>query len=342
MPGYWKVTPESSISPRQDRLSAYRAFSRHVQEAGLPLLTVELAFDDAPHRIGDDCGEVMRLRSRSLMWQKERLLNLGIQELLRRGYGKVAWLDADIRFLDPAWRWQIAGALERAQLVQVFESVRVEQGPGREPLPGVSGFKYFQDRGRLESQRPRRPSLWRRGYPRGYSGFGWAARSELLKQVPLYEGAVIGGGDKLIYLASLAQDPRFESTVKDWFSSTIPECPACGYRSRAPAWHEHYLEWAARWAAAVDGRIGYARTLIADSFHGDREGRRYGSRHEILLRQSFDPARDLSASPDGPLEWASEKEEMHEDVREYFRLRAQDESPDPEPLPRVRSEEDGG
>lgn len=315
-----------------DRLRNHRAFARHVRDAGVPLLTVELAFDDAPHRIDDDCGEVLRLRSRSLMWQKERLLNLGIQELLRRGYGKIAWLDADVRFLDDSWPWQVAAALERAQLIQVFEQVRVQRGPGLPPTQGVSSFRYFLDRGRLDAQRPRRQSLWRRGYPRGYSGFGWAARSELLKQVPLYEGAVVGGGDKLIYMASLARNERFDVTAREWFSSTVPACGQCGYRSEAPRWEAHYREWAERWAAAVDGRIGYARTLITDAFHGDREGRRYGSRLEILLRQSFDPARDLSAASDGPLEWASDKSEMHEDVREYFRLRAQEEeSADPEP-----------
>jgi hypothetical protein len=313
------------------RLRNHRRFSRHVREAGVSLLTVELAFDDQPHRIGEDAGEVLRLRSPSVLWQKERLLNLGIQEMLRRGHPKIAWLDADIRFLDPAWPWILAGALEANQLVQVFEEIRVQRGPDLSPARGVSAVRYYRDRGRMEGQRPQRHGGLRRGYPRGYSGFGWAARSELLKQVPLYEGAVLGGGDKLVYLATLRENPRWSSTVSDWFSSPTPECVKCGYRASSPAWRAHYEEWAARWSAAVDGSFGYAGTMITDSYHGDREGRAYGVRNDLLLRQSFDPASDVRVGEGGALEWASDKQELHEDVREYFRQRALEEEPDPDP-----------
>ena len=49
--------------------------------------------------------------------------------------------------------------------------------------------------------------------------------------------------------------------------------------------------------------------------------RSYRDRHEILLREGFDPARDLRTRADGTLEWASDKPALHADVRRYLRSR---------------------
>ena len=98
-------------------------------------------------------------------------------------------------------------------------------------------------------------------------------------------------------------------------------CPRCGHRNVAGRWHTHYLDWAKRWNDVVEGKVGYADTLIQDFYHGSRKSRLYRDRKEILLRQTFDPAEDLSVNSDGCLEWASDKTRLHEDLRLYFRQR---------------------
>jgi hypothetical protein len=302
------------------RVEHYRRFRAGIARAGVPLLTVELAFGDRPHQLDAGAGEVVRLRTDTVLWHKERLLNLGIGELLRRGYRRIAWLDADIEFADDRWPWHVAHALDAARVVQVFERVAVQHGPTGPPTPGMSSVRYFEKHGRLDAQRGHR-SVWRRRGTPGYSGYGWAARAEVLEKSLLYDTAVVGGGDKLIHLASLPRGRAWRAAVLRWFESSQPDCPACGHRSQAPAWLAHYLGWAERWHEAVGGSVGYAPNRIRDSFHGSRARRAYRDRHEILLRQAFDPARDLRTSEDGTLAWGSDKPSLHTDVRRYLRSR---------------------
>jgi hypothetical protein len=302
------------------RIGHYRRFRDGIARAGVPLLTVELAFGDRPFQIDGDEGSVLRLRTDAVLWHKERLLNLGIGEALRRGHRRIAWLDADIHFTDDHWPWHVARALDAARLVQVFDRVSVQHGPTGPPTRGMSSVRYFRKHGRLDRQRGRRHRWLRRGPP-GYSGYGWAARAEVLEKALLYDAAVVGGGDKLIHLASLPRGRGWREAVERWFESSQPACPACGHRNQAPAWLAHYLAWAERWHEAVSGSIGVAENTICDSFHGSRARRSYRDRHEILLRQGFDPARDLCTRADGTLAWASDNPALHADVSRYLRSR---------------------
>ena len=68
----------------------------------------------------------------------------------------------------------------------------------------------------------------------------------------------------------------------------------------------------------MDGRVGYAKNTISDSFHGSRARRRYGTRNDILLRRDFDPTADLVAPGDGCLEWTDGKPQLRDDVRRYL------------------------
>jgi len=304
------------------QLLNYRRFADGMQSAGVTLTTVELAFDDQPHQLGDAPGEVLRVRSGSVLWHKERLLNLGIERLLDRNVRKIAWLDADIRFLDRRWPLYVAAILETQNLCQVFGKVLVQTNAVLDPKVGVGAVKYLEDRGRLDPQKMVLARfLRRRGYPSGYSGYGWAARAELLARVPLYDACVIGGADKLMYFASFSQHRRWKTAVERWFRSANPECSSCGHQAAAARWLSHYLEWAQRWSKAVDGRVGYVDNTIGDFYHGNRASRRYNGRKEILLRQGFDPVEDLTTNEDGCLEWASGKRRMHDDVLRYFRQR---------------------
>jgi len=307
------------------RLLNYRRFAEGMQSAGVTLTTVELAFDGQPHELGDAPGEVLQVRSGSVLWHKERLLNLGIERLLDRNVRKIAWLDADIQFLDRRWPLYVAAILETQNLCQVFGKVLVQTNGVLSPRVGVSAVKYLEDRGRLDPQKTIHARfLRRRGYLSGYSGYGWAARAELLARVPLYDACVIGGADKLMYFASFSTHRRWKTAVERWFRSANPECPSCGHQAAAGRWLSHYLEWAQRWSKAVDGRVGYVDNTIEDFYHGNRAFRRYTRRKEVLLRQAFDPVEDLTTNEDGCLEWASAKRRMHDDVRLYFRQRRSD------------------
>ena len=304
------------------RVSNFQAYLAAMRESGVRCLVVELAFGSNEFRIVDH-EDVIQLRSNNVLWHKERLLNIGIQQLLSDGYRKIAWLDGDILFQDANWPLEIADRLERANLCQVFETIGIQTHASGPPIIAPSAVKYFRDTGQLYQQPSRRGLSMLGGVLKGgQSGFGWAARAEVLRSVPLFEGAVVGGGDKLMYIASLAGDFS-ASQFQDLSQSKFP-CSACGHRNRSEAYRAQLLDWAQRWSGAIDGKVDYARLHLTDMFHGKREDRGYMTRHDILYRNDFDPASDLVWDASGCLAWREGRETLKREVEAYFLSRRED------------------
>ncbi len=305
----------------RSRLRNFHRFREAMALSRVPLLTVELAIGEQRHEVGDGHGEVLRLRARDALWHKERLLNLGIARLLDRGFEKIAWLDADVLFDDPyRWAWRVADELDRSMLCQAFS---IHRGA----MQAIGAVRHARLSGR-PSQRTVGPGLRHPlGLPLGRSGFAWAARAELLRQVPLYDGAIIGGADRIMLRAGLPRTAspadRWETDLRDALESQHA-CGKCGHRNGSPAFTAHALDWARRWSEAIGGRMGFVHQAIVDLEHGPRERRAYLARHEILFRHGFDPARDLIADGNGCWQWTSDKPALHGEVLDYFRSRRED------------------
>lgn len=309
-------------SGSQRRVANFQAFQASIQASGVHCLFVELALCARPFQL-EDGDNVIRLRSQSVMWHKERLLNIGIRQLLAEGYKKIAWLDGDIIFTCPDWPARVATELDAVNLCQVFGTVAIAGENNRSPMIGTSAIKYFLEKGAFFLQSPRNLAGLLAGRLRGgQSGFGWAARAEVLQKALLFDRAIVGGGDKLILGASLCDDfsdPRFEALTH----SSIA-CELCGHRNRSVAYVQSFLDWAVKWHGAVDGRVGYVDLHIEDMYHGKRSDRKYLLRRDILFRHDFDPARDLAEDDAGCLAWGSEKSALHQDVESYFLSRRED------------------
>src|SRR3954452_243748 len=113
---YFRSTPSRWMRPNLLR------FGERVRRQGLKLLIVELALGDQPYEVGDDVADlVIRRRARNLLWQKERLLNIGIAPLPADCEG-VVWLDADVLFENDGWVEQTARLLDDHAAVQPFDT----------------------------------------------------------------------------------------------------------------------------------------------------------------------------------------------------------------------------
>ena len=309
-------------SGSRSRIKNFKTFLAGIKASGVRVLVVELAFYSNSFQILDH-DDVIQLRTNGVMWHKERLINIGIQRLLSEGVRKIAWLDGDIAFADPHWPEEIADRLERSNLCQVFDTVSVSTRDNGAPMLAPSAIKYYQGTGKLFKQSPMNiPNLARGMLGGGQSGFGWAARAEVLEKVPLYENAIVGGGDKLMLAASLAPD----FSDGDFQSLTCSKifCEACGHRNRSGAFSANYLDWAHRWSAAVDGKVDYARLDISDMYHGERSDRGYTTRHDILYRHDFNPDKDLKVQENSCLEWNGDKEALQHEIEAYFLSRRED------------------
>lgn len=285
------------------RIKNFNLFIESVKKSGVHILVVELAFHSRDHEINHE--HVIQLRSNDIMWHKERLLNIGIQRLIEEGYEKIAWLDADIKFQTPDWPEVISATLEECNLCQVFSDVLIHDDKGIS-FSSISSLKSLQmyDDTRSDTSRG------------AQSGFGWAARAEILKEVSLYENAVIGGADKMMLMASIAKNTDDES-LKELTYSDIA-CEQCGYRHKSEAYTSSYITWMKKWNNVINHKVGYAPIKIEDMYHGKRSDIKYMVRRNILLNHQFDPQHDLLLEDNGCYRWSEHKKELHEEVRAYF------------------------
>lgn len=270
--------------------SNYLEFRKHLNH---PIVTVELAFDEQPFFI-DDAIQI-RGSQKNIMWQKERLLNIALKSL-PKNIDKVAWLDADIIFKNKNWFQETEDQLERYPVVQLFETSR-ELVKSSDPVNHGLGFaKYLVDNRGLK--------IWPRYWPN--IGIAWAARKRVLIN-GFFDKHILGTNDSLQFIAWLGH----------WKHNHV--------NCLNPYLRKVFLEWG--WTAhqEVLENIGYVSGEVIHLPHGSRINRQYYQRDALLVKHQFNPTQDIVENSDGIYEWKSDKVQLHEEVKGYFRNRKDDE-----------------
>lgn len=287
----WAVTSIFNPAGRKNLLSNYRRFRAGLQ---VPLAAVELSFDSRWALGSDDADMLLRVTDGDVMWQKERLINLAVAKL-PPGCEYVAWIDADVLFLNPDWPTHAIDELASAPLVQLFSTAR-HLGPDGAVPPS---YLWSAVAVALAGRTPFRPRV--------KHGLAWAARRELLARHGLYDSCVIGGGDTALLGAAYG----VSEIVADEKRMSVAQ-------------RDHYSEWAKGFHGDVEGQVGAVAGEIHHLWHGDLEHRRYELRHEDLAQHDFDPRSDIRIGADGTWRWASEKPALHGLLRDYFHSRQED------------------
>jgi hypothetical protein len=285
------------------RAENFERFVAPIRAAGIPLVIVEARFDGGEWTLDPRHGS-MRVMARDLMWQKERLLDMGMAWLPEH-CTKVAWLDADVLFEDPAWARKTSDLLETAMVVQPFSDA-VRLAP-RSLSPSKTDDRH-QSFAAMYTHKPE--SLEHGRYElHGHTGFAWAARRDLLAHHGLYDTLIAGSADHLMAHAFAG----------DLNSKCIVRTLGTGGRHLA-----HFRKWARRVHADVEGRLAYVPGQLLHLWHGTIAKRRYAERNRELRAFGFDPAVDLRIADNGCWAWASEKPELHAWSRRYFADREED------------------
>ncbi len=304
-PGLWVVTAYYNPLGYRTRRVNYDVFASLLRRSGIPVLTVECAFGDEGFDLPER-SDVVKVRSRSLLWQKERLLNLAIS-WLPPSCTHVAWLDCDLVFRNPSWARGTLAALRESAVVQVFETC------DRLPPDYAVANATSQICASFTQVVTRDPSMLRTGRfeDHGHTGYGWAASRELLDRHGLYEHAIAGSADH--YMAHAA--------VGDVASAC---CERMMYKR--PRLIEHFRRWAAGFHASVQGRIGTVPGEVLHLWHGELANRRYSLRHLEFSKFAFDPHTDLVALPGRPFELrpGDGKDALEAWFRSFFEQRHED------------------
>jgi hypothetical protein len=301
----WAITCYFNPAGSRRRLLNYKSFRKHLN---VPLVAVELAYESQGCLDEDDADVLIRLPGKDVLWQKERLLNLAFRSV-PNSCRKVAWLDCDIIFEQADWAQRTSALLDRFALVQPFTHV-YRSDPNWRPGNGLPS--------RSEVRRSI-PFIISAGMPaatclaassriiKSTPGYAWAARRELLEDHGLYDACIIGGGDVAISCAAYG---AFHDAVRT--------------QQMNEHQRQHYIAWAKEFYDASRADVTFADGTIVHLWHGNNEHRRYRERYEVLSRLQFNPFHDIALDERGVWQWNTEKTELHEEVRTYFKLRFED------------------
>jgi hypothetical protein len=305
----WAITSYFNPLRYRTRLRSYRHFRAKLD---LPLVTVELAIGETFELQSGDADFLVQLSAPSVMWHKERLLNIGVR-YLPPDCDHIAWLDCDIIFADGSWAERTKRLLDKHVLVQPFQSC-LYLPKGATPEDVVESAlprdcsKAFELQKNSSAALDRLAECGTRLHGGSTNGVAWAARRELLESSGLYDACILGSGDRALVCAAAG----------------MPEAAVSSLSMNA-AQEDHYRTWADGFQRSVVGAsIAHTDDIVYHLWHGSLDERRYGERYLGFHKFGFDPTTDIAQDAQGCWQWNSANPDMHRYVEDYFRSRNED------------------
>jgi SAM-dependent methyltransferase len=308
------------------------------------LLTVEW-HPAGQYQLGpEDADVLIQVRGGDLMWQKERLLNLGFARL-PAAVEYVAWLDCEVLFDDPRWPERTTRALQEYRAVQPFSHVwYTSAGQAREIAEAphrpdrrwsryrvgsgvIASAKLLHQQGRealvdADLRGHLNPDLANDGSQLArIPGLAWAVRRSTLADLALFDRAIIGAGDWLWMLGILGSSQRW-----------LAEASRLGYSYLDSS---SYSKWAEAAWARFGGSVGYVEAPLLHLYHGPLGNRGYKARHRSFSRLGIDIETDITTTAEGPWQFVDARPEWTEFMHTYFRERREDDGLDPPVEPRL-------
>jgi hypothetical protein len=293
----WGITVYFNPQQYSQQYSRFKAFSEGVRKQGLPLIVVELSFNNSFEIRDDDVEKIVRIKGgrNNVMWQKEALLHVAYQNL-PEACPKFAWLDCDIIFGNNNWVEETSKLLDKHQVVQPFSHcIRLRRN---QTISSLTENRKSQSR-----VRPSVPYSYLINpddpWERGFTGFAWAARKSVFEDVEIYRKMIFGGGDTII-ASSFYGKTNFKYSEK------------VNRQLR-----NDQLKWIRTIHERVRGNVGFTKGMVFHLWHGTPKRRYTAERLALLTEKNFDLNHDIALNEDGIWEWKS-NEQLQRIINQYF------------------------
>ncbi len=293
------ITPIFNPRNFQSRIKLYHQFARYMEQCGVVLITVEVAYKNRPFEVTKSYNPYnVQLRSPAELWHKERAINLGIEHLktIHPEATKVAWIDADVHFSNPDWVKDTLMALDHYSVIQMF-SQATNLGPKHEILDKFeSAFSYW---------RTRKPATNKGDIPLkelggGHPGLAWAATIETLDNLGgLIDRCVHGSGD-----SHMANALRGDVHTYYLDQGNAPE-----------GFNKMLDEWQLLCDKHVKRNVGVIPGVCNHYWHGAYASRGYNTRWDLICHHGFDPYTDIIVEGNGLYNFAGNKPDFEQDLR---------------------------
>jgi hypothetical protein len=237
----------------------------------------------------------LKFTSDSSVWLKENLINLGVKSL-PRDWKYMAWIDADIEFLNRNWVQDTIDQLQEADIVQLWQNA-INLGPSGETLKTDKSFAYMFLGSGTKWTPTDKYGFW-------HTGYAWACtRKAFYTMNGLIDWAILGSGDRhmAMALAGLG-DHSAPGTIHESYKVLLKL-----YESRVKMF-----------------KVSWVNGTIVHFWHGSFADRRYRERWDILTKNKFDPFEDIGYTDEGLVQLTQKGRRFEKFLAEYFTGRKED------------------
>jgi len=262
------------------RLIAFNKFYESIKHLNHRI--VECVIGDATPELNHDNVNFSLVHTQTTLWHKETLLN-GLIKKLPYSFKYVMWVDADVLFTNKNWLVDAVNELQKKRIVQLFEyCVHLEKDLYK------PDFNLHEAKNLMNSEPSvRHPRLWRsfaanyvttnysddHNYDKhGHVGFAWGAHRSFLREMPLYDKALVGGADHI--MAHAAAGHICHNCIAKSFTEDI----------------DAVTKWSKKFFKKTKGKLGYVSGDLYHIWHGALENRQYLKR----IKEFTPIAKDIS------------------------------------------------
>lgn len=321
-PDLWVISCHFNPCKYKNRRINYNHFAKNLRQQGVPLLVVELCYQDGQNDLDPSTADIyVQVVESDVLWAKERLLNIALENLPAT-CTKVCWVDADILFKNANWAICCSEMLEEYPVVQPYD-FSVFLGPHDTPARKISKYKDYISFAHY--YRVYGPPNQKRGLDvtKSHPGYAWAARRETLNQLGgFYDKCILGQGD-LVMALGFAHNLKRDGPLPPG----PQEFPFAWKLKLGPKLTANGRIWQQRAAEIVQGEMGCLDGTVYHLWHGEPKDRMYNHRNQFIA--DFDPDTDIMLNPKTSLwQWtrSAKQRKMDKKCEMYFKLRNEDKS----------------
>lgn len=297
------ITPINNFCRFKRRYELFHRFKEHIESfPNVKLYIVEAALGDRPFMVTEpDNPQHLQVRTEDELWIKENTINLMVSRL-PHNWKYMAWIDADITFLNQDWANETVHMLQHYHVVQMWENA-VNMGPDGEAIGTVTSFMSQYIKGKVfpyDKKAKYADGAW-------HPGFAWACTRHAFEGMGgLIDFAILGAGDHHMALALIGK-----------YEYAIPKTLNKHYKKMLKQYQK-------RCERTIRRDVGYIKGTIIHGWHGRFKNRKYHDRWQILVENNYDPRKDIKKNSHGVLVFGKNNIGLRDGIRGYFRQRNED------------------
>lgn len=291
------ILPYFNYCKYEKRIKLFVDFVKRYWHLKMVRMVVVEGFLEEPAlpTFGHNVTHHIKVKLRDQLWIKENLINIGVR-YLPKDWKYMAWIDADLTFLNTNWANDTLRYLKTYDVLQLFQTA-VNLGPDGEAMKIDQAFCYMA----LKSGKPYHKNA---KYGFWHPGYAWAIkRSTYDIWGGLLDIGILGSGDRHMALSLIGKgDYSYHGGVSDAYKQCV-------------------LDFQKKCSTLI---FSYIPGTILHHFHGSLKDRQYVDRWLILVRHKYEPHVDTYYDENRILRLTESGKRFQPDIVKYFEGRRED------------------